>query len=185
MLAVRQSLFVVAVLLALTACGGGSSSTGLGTQNSPFVGEYPGTSTLVVRRADGSAAVSSTTALTSYVTQDGMVYLADDAALLGSALLQNDRLSMARQAGALLGPVPWTCQGEILLNARLSLGAGDEAVVSGSWGSRDLVCDGVSIQVSGSLSGVRSKDAPLLSQVLEADHQALISAIGELLRRGR
>ena len=45
--------------------------------------------------------------------------------------------------------------------------------------------DGVSIQVSGSLSGVRSKDAPLLSQVLEADHQALISAIGELLRRGR
>lgn len=183
--AVKQPFVNVVALLALTACGGGSSSTGIGTQNSPFVGEYPGTSTLVVRRADGSAAVSSTTALTSYVTEDGMVYLADDAGLLGSALLRDDHLSMALQAGALLEPMPWPCQGEFRLTARLSRGAGDQAVVSGSWEARELVCDGVPIQVSGSLSGARSNDAPLLSQVLETDHQALIGAIGELLNRGR
>jgi len=173
------------LIVVLSACGGGSSSAGLGTRNSAFVGQFPGTTTLVVTRGDNGAVVSTGSTLTSFVTANGMVYVANASAVLGAAPLVGDRLVITWQARDLLGSALWACQGELRLTAGFALDPGGTAVINGNWQSKGLACNGVPIQLHGTLSGVRDRETAAVSQVLESDHEALIGAINDVLGRER
>lgn len=167
-----------AALVALGACGGGSSSGG-GTANSPYVGTYKGSTTVNVAARARSGTVSEPISI--YVNPDGLVQIGDgESTIYASGPLHDDSVRIEDQASAM---VAGDCSGVITLSGSFS--PADEeggAVFDGTWSSEDLSCFGVTGAVSGPVNASRVDEQARATRVLETASSALLRAFRQATR---
>lgn len=152
----------------LVACDGGSS-TGGGTQNSPFVGTYNGATNVTVASNAGTETASES--ITIVVNRDGIVQVGDaHSTIYASGPLSGDRLRIDGDAAALVDP---ECSGTIILAGTFEAGSGDEVRFRGSWSSDSTSCFGISGTVTGPIEAARVDADTRASRVLETSSPTL------------
>ena len=165
---------ILAAALALSACGGGSTS-GAGTADSPFVGRYTGSTVITVSAPGRSQTVRESVSI--FVNQDGLVQFGDaESTIYASGPLHGSRVRIASDAAALVSD---HCSGTITLAGSFSRGP-DDAAFEGQWSSINAACFGVSGDVSGPFVAERASPNARASRVFETYSPALLRAFEEL-----
>lgn len=177
-----RTLIFLALAIALSACGGGgSSSTGTGSQNSPFVGSYAGTTTITADVPGvPSASQSLTVPISIFVQANGTVLVGDPDTIFGNGPLNGDSITFQGNAAPVLDDS--TCSGTITLSGTFSTGDNGVVTFNGSWSSNNVVCDGITLVIGGSLTATRTSTSVNTSRILESVSHPVARAVGRVPR---
>lgn len=164
-------ILALAAALGLAACDGGSS-TGGGTQNSPFVGKYRGATTVTVSTPAGTHTAEAPMSI--YVNPDGLVQFGDDNSIIyASAPLQGKQVRVKGDAAAL---VDAECSGSVSITGSFSDNPAGQTAFQGQWSSNNAACFGVHGRVTGRLSARHASPDARASRVFETHSPALLRA---------
>lgn len=147
-----KKILALTLVLFLTACGGGSDS-GFGTEDSLFVGTYSGSTTITLSSPAGTA--TDTFAINIFVRDDGSVeFSAGGLGVFAVGILVGNSVSITDDAGDLFEDI--VCSGTATLSGTFSIAANGSAVFNGTWSSSGVVCNGLPIRISGTLTTTRT-----------------------------
>ncbi|MFZ0485738.1 MAG: hypothetical protein WAL83_01975 [Arenicellales bacterium] len=164
----------VGLAMALAACGGSSSSGG-GTANSPFVGTYHGSTAVTVTAGSGPHTMNEPIAV--YVNPDGLVQVGrGESTIYTSGPLHEDSVDITDDAAAMVEP---GCSGTITLSGTFSSGRDGGAGFTGTWSSSGASCAGLSGEVSGTVTATRVSTYARATRVFQTGNATLLRVFRE------
>ncbi|MDA9982404.1 hypothetical protein N9H39_06640 [Gammaproteobacteria bacterium] len=150
-------LCTAAILAALSACGGGGSSSGVGTRASTaFAGTYNGFANVLLS-APGVQPEAVTGTIVFVINPDGTVIVDPTWHTPGTGLIQGNVIT-ASYPGATFNAPGFTCVGPILLNATVT-----GNTITGTLGPSTTTCNGVPITIQGNYTAWKVGTVPITS----------------------
>ena len=147
-------VFLAGIGLALTGCGGGSSSSGGGGATpAQLAGTYTATGTITVTTPDGASTTVPFSTSIIVIGADGRVTIDPDTPFEVTGTLNGNSFAISTPAAS-LNDAELTCTGIITFSGTVS-----GTVINGSISGNDLICNNISVTITGTYTANKAAAA--------------------------